>query len=63
MFTLQNLSSMNVLGTSELTTAPTTKSSIQTQRKLGETGMQVDENNSKALKPHKRILKFNKKHR
>jgi hypothetical protein len=54
---------MNVLGTSDLTTAPTTKSSIQTMKKLSETGMTVDENNSKALKPHKRILKFNKKHR
>ena len=25
--------------------------------------MTIDENSSKALKPHKRILKFNKKHR
>ena len=50
---------MNVTGTSELTTAPTSRFANSTVKNKKKATIENDKN----LKPHKRILKFNKKHR
>lgn len=47
------------MGTSELTTAPTSRFSNSTVRNKKKINPEAEKN----LKPHKRILKFNKKHR
>ena len=60
-FSLQNLSSMDVSGTSVLTTAPINKSAILKSNRDKDKSTGGD--NPKSLRPHKRILKFNKKHR
>ena len=51
---------MDVLGTSDLTTAPTSRFSKSATVKATKK-TQID--SEKNLKPHKRVLKFNKKHR
>ena len=56
---------MDVLGTSDLTTAPTSRfaTTATLQQTKSKDKEQAQFANNKALKPHKRILKFNKKHR
>ena len=52
---------MDVSGTSVLTTAPINKSAILKSNRDKDKAIGGD--NPKSLRPHKRILKFNKKHR
>ena len=63
-FALQNLSTMDVTGTSELTTAPISKSAIMKHKSDKDRArISEDGEDMKSLRHHKRILKFNKKYR
>jgi hypothetical protein len=55
---------MDVLGTSVLTTAPVTKSAISAAlaQSKEKNAKRANDDTGKSLRPHKRILKYNKKY-